>query len=126
MTTEATKKSKRLKWIFFSISVALNVIPMLVFFFMGYSEVDTTKKIVLSFTAVAALVLGAFMIISKLKWYRTLFWIVFAVMYLCFQKMTELIITMGICNVIDEIVIYPLYKYYKEQNRINKTLDKRL
>lgn len=124
--SEATKKTRKLKWIFFSLSVALNIVPMLVFFFKGFGGVETSKKVILSFTAVIALVLGAFMIISKLKWYRTLFWIIFFVMSVCFTKTTDLIITMGICNIVDEIIVNPLYKKYSSQLSTHKLLDKRL
>lgn len=124
--SDITKGYNTKKNILFWISVALNVVPMLIFFFIGFKEVEVTKKVILSFTGVAALVLGGFMIVSKLRIKRTIFWICFLVLYFCMQDLYSLILAMGICTIVDEILVSPLHKYYKDKTFTNKEIDKRL
>lgn len=109
----------------FWLSIALNVVPMLIFFFCGFSTAEVNQKVVLSITAVAALILGAIMLLSKAKIGRSIFWIIFLVMYICMQDMLPIIISMGICTIIDELIVSPLHKRWNTDYHTNKQIDKR-
>lgn len=123
--SDITKGYKIKSSITFWLSLALNVIPMIVFFFCGFATAEVSQKVILSFTGVAALILGAIMLISKAKIGRSIFWIMFLVMYFCMQDMLPIIIAMGACTIVDELVVSPLHTYWHTSAETNKQIDKR-
>lgn len=123
--SEYTKGYKIKSRITFWLSLALNIIPMIVFFFCGFSVADVNQKVILSFTAVAAIVLGVIMAISKAKIGRSIFWIVFLVFYFCMQDMLPIIVAMGACTIVDELLVSPLHKRWNTDYHTNKQIDKR-
>lgn len=124
--SDITKKNKKRYYLLKLISWALTIIPITVFLFMGMSTVDSEKKLILSFISVIAIILGVIMILTKVNLKRTIFWIVFIALYYCMSQLYILIIVMGGCTILDEIIIEPLEKHYKNKYKINKEIDKRL
>lgn len=123
--SDITKKLRLKSAITFWLSVALNVVPMLVFIIAGISTQEVEQKVVLSLTAMIAAVIGVIMLVSKAKLGRVLFWIVFLVMYICMNDLKALIITMGICTLLDDLVIKHLHHRWNEDYHTNKQIDKR-
>lgn len=122
---EITKKYKIKSIITFWLSLALNIIPAAVFIIMGISTVDVEYKVILSVTGVVALILGIIMLMSKAKMGRSLFWMVFLGLYFCMNNLGGLIIAMGVCTLIDDLVVKRLHSRYNEDYHTNKQIDKR-
>lgn len=122
-----TTKNLRLKSaITFWLSVCLNVVPVAIFVIQGISTVEVEYKVVLSITAIIALVLGAIMLIAKAKLGRVLFWLVFLSMYCCMQDLKALVITMAVCTLLDDLIVKHLHHRFNEDFHTNKQIDKRL
>lgn len=122
-----TTKNLRLKSaITFWLSVCLNVVPIAIFVAQGISTVEVEQKVVLSLTAMIALVLGAIMLIAKAKLGRVLFWLVFLSMYCCMDNLMPLVITMACCTFADDLVVKHLHHRFNEDFHTNKQIDKRL
>lgn len=127
--SEATKKAKNNYIIFEVISIALTVLPLL--FFVGYAFYNgtVTEKIALSLTAIVGLLFAVLNLL--LKWHiRSGLWIlIFGLCYALKENMNmimSVVGTMALTTGIDEFVIMPLAKRYKEKFHINKEIDKRL
>lgn len=125
--TETTKKYKAIYWTLFIASLALNFLPLFVYIIQGYAsiEVEESKKVVLSFTIIAAIMLSIYNILAK-KHLRSVVWILLLGVYFAVQKIELLLIMMAICTIIDEFIIEPLCKTYKRKWQTNAEIDSRL
>lgn len=125
----ATKNAKT-KWIIFeTLSVLVAVVPLLVFIVFAFCTGETQDKLVVSLTGIIGLAITALNVM--LKWHlRCALWIVlFGVTY-CFREQSDMVLalvgTMGGITALDEFVLSPLAKKFKNQFQINKEIDKRL
>lgn len=123
--SEFTKKKQKLKWILFTISLLLNIVPVCVFAIRGFKLGSPSEKLCLSFTCVFALVMGVLMLLFKAKLSRTVFWVVLLGIYNCLDNMKWVIIVMAICTIVDEVLIEPFYHRVKEDYHTHKQIDKR-
>lgn len=124
--TDYTKKKRVASRITGLISFLLNVVPVIVFVIIGFIQGGVKQKVSLSFLGVAALVLGFLMLLFKANLKRTLFWIMMIGIYICLDKMQSVIITLAVCNVLDEVIISPLHKKFASEYKTNKEIDKRI
>lgn len=123
--SDITKSYNAKSKITFFLSLSLNIIPMLIFVIIGFCQGDVTQKVAIGFTAIAALVLGTIMLLSKAKLGRSLFWIIFLVMYVFMTNLYPIIIAMGICTIIDDLIVSPLHSRWNTDYHTNKQIDKR-
>ena len=56
---------------------------------------------------------------------RSTVWILLIGIYIALKDITTLLIIISVCTVLDEFLVTPLYKHYKERYKINKEIDKR-
>ena len=127
--SQATKKAKNNMIIFEVISIALTVIPILFFIGYGFYYGTSTEKITLSISAIIGLIFAVLNLL--LKWHiRSGLWIViFGICYALKSNMDmimSVVVTMAITTAVDEFVVMPLAKRYKEKYHINKEIDKRI
>lgn len=123
--TEYTKKKRVISRITGLISLLLNVVPVVVFVIIGFIQGGVKEKITLSFIGISALILGLLMLIAKCSLKRTLFWITMIGIYICLDKLSSVIITMAVCNILDEVIVSPIHKKFANDYKINKEIDKR-
>lgn len=121
-----TEKYRKLKWLFFALSIACTLIPVLVFFFIGVcnGEIGPARKFGLSIAFVFAVAISVFGLIRKFH-YRCGMWVFILACYLAIERFAPILITFGLCCCLDELIITPLYRRYKNLVMINKEIDKR-
>lgn len=122
MMTKRCKFAKNLLWF---LSLMCNIGPAAVYACAGFSIADDKQRVVLSLLAITAVLLCGINVIFK-HHIRSPLWIFVLGIYACLDNIQGLLVTIAICTIIDESIISPLYKRYKEKYIINKELDKRL
>lgn len=121
-TKQLRTRSRLLWWLGF----LLNIIPVMVFVTIGFINGTTEQKVSIGFTAIAAIILGCIMMLSKMNVKRSIFWIVFIGLYFTMQDLYPMIITMGACTFVDELLIEPLHNRANADYHTNKQIDKRI
>lgn len=123
--TPATKKARKWAIITAITSFLLMAVPLCIFVGIGFKKTDVNGKVCISFIGIMAIVLTVLMVLMKVKLRRTLFWLVMIAVYIGFSKMQNVIFTMATCNVIDEVIVSPIHKYYVAKYIRNKDMDER-
>lgn len=127
MASTYTKKSRTKLWIFRILDFLILVGPVVAYvvYALTNNKVSNVGKIVVISTTASALIILLFNILFQ-KHLRSPIWIVFLGLYVAMDKLIPLIITIGICSILDEFVFSPLIKYYKIKTVSNKAMDERL
>ena len=73
---------------------------------------------------VIAAILVVLNVLMKLS-LRCIPWILLIGIYICLKEITVLLIVMALTTVLDELVLEPLAKSFKNKLTINKEIDKR-
>lgn len=123
--SNVTKKYRRGYWITHILSICLIAVPLVVFCIIAFCEGDATEKFTLGCTATVAMLLTLVNVIFKYH-IRSTIWIVMIGIYVCMQDIMPMIITIGACTIVDEFIVSPMCKSYKNKLTINKEIDKRL
>ena len=123
--SEITKKYKKQYMIAKGLSILMTVGPLMYYMILGFSISEPTKKVILSLTAVSALILTAVNVVFKLHIRSTIFLLMLGI-HCCIDNITTLILIMAATTLIDEIILMPMCKYCKSKYSINKEIDKRL
>lgn len=123
--SEVTKKYKTQYTIAKILSILLNVGPLLYYGILGFSVAEPTKRVVLSLTAIGAIIFTLISVTFKLHIRSTMFLLMLGI-HCCIDNITGLIIVMAATTLLDELVTMPMCKYCKSKYSINKEIDKRL
>lgn len=122
--TEVTKKyKKRAKWLQF-ISVSLLIVPLLVYAIMGFINGNIGEKVTLGMTLIVCLILVLVNAVFKYH-IRSTIWIMLLGIQICLSNITSLLVVIASCTMLDEFIITPLAKKYKQKYIINNEIDKR-
>lgn len=108
-----------------ALSILLTIGPLLFYIVMGFTISEPVKKIILSLTAISAILLTAINVVFKLH-IRSSIYLLMLGIHVCISNITGLIIMMAATTLLDEVVATPLCKYYREKYAINKEIDKRI
>lgn len=124
MASNVTKAYKKkyltcaiLSWVF-------TFLPLLIFVIWGFIEGTPRRKLALGGLMVIAAVLVILNVLMKLS-LRCIPWVLLIGIYICLQEVTVLLIIMAATTMLDELVLEPLAKMYKNKLTINKEIDKR-
>lgn len=123
--SEITQKYKKQYIIAKGLSILMTVGPLMYYMILGFSVSEPTKKVVLSLTAISAIMLTAINVVFKLHMRSTIFILMLGI-HCCIDNITTLILIMAAATLIDEIVLMPMCRYCKSKYSINKEIDKRL
>lgn len=123
--SDVTKKYKEKYRLFSLMSILLTAGPLIVYFFLGFSVSEPVKRVVLSMTAVSAILLTLVNLTFKIH-LRSAIYLLMLGIHVCISNITSLIIIMAATTLLDELVATPLAKYYKQKFVINKEIDARL
>lgn len=123
--SEITKKYKTQYMIAKGISIALTVGPLIYYIFAGFSIAEPAKKVILSFTAISAIMLTLVSVVFKLHIRSTIFILMLGI-HCCIDNITGLIIIMAAATLLDELLMTPMCKHCKSKYSINKEIDKRI
>lgn len=125
--SERTKYQKGLTIFLGIFSFVITYLPLIIAVIMGFAngDIETRNKVVLGLTVIVAVIFAIFTFLFKHR-IRSTLWILLLGCYIALDNMLWLIVTLAVCTMLDEFVIHPLYKKYKNLYTINKELDKRL
>lgn len=126
MTNTRTSKFRRLYWLFVITSILLNISPLLIYIIKAFKEADlTTEKVTLSMTVFIVLIMTIISLINKIT-IKSRLWIILIGIYMCLDYIMIPLIIIAVCQIVDEIIICPLKKSFKNKLIINKEMDKRI
>lgn len=123
--SKQTKKYRIGYWVLTVISWALVFGPLAGYFIYGLIVSGTVQKAGLLTTLFVAIVLTVVSVIMKLHLRSSLFILVLGI-YIAIDKISILLIIVSVCSVLDELLISPLQRSFKEKLGVNKAMDKRL
>lgn len=120
-----TKKFKTL-WILFAvISILLTFGPVGFFFVKGFIEgTILVRKVTLMMTGLVYILITLMAVINK-HMIRSKVWIVLIALYFVIDSFAACVLTVGICQLVDEIIVSPLQKQFHSKYSTNKEIDKR-
>ena len=119
--TEKYKKKAR----FYSfLSFFITVVPILIYVVIGFIEGTIGQKITLGMCLVAVVILVILNLLFK-HIPRCGVWIILAGLAYACNSIVPLLLIMAITTALDELVLSPLAKKYKNLYTINKEIDKR-
>lgn len=106
------------------LSFTLTVIPVILYAILGFYNGSIGEKVSLGICTLLAIM---FVIINVMFKYhiRSTLWIMLIGIYICIDNIIPLLITMAASTIIDEFVLVPLIKKYKDKYIINKEIDLR-
>ena len=130
MQTKITKKYKIKRNITGFLSLVCTFFPILFFGVQAFREgviigekatMDMTFLIIMTAVAGIMVLIGIF----RKCVFRSIPYFMILGIYFLIDTIVPVIITLAICTIIDEIVLTPLYNYYRQKVSINKEIDKR-
>lgn len=124
-SSNETKKYKKYYIILTLISIALVFGPLIGYIIYGYIVSGTVQKLTLTGTVMAAIVLTVISVLFK-KNIRSSIFILILGIYMAISKIQVLIIILSISTMLDEFLITPARKVFRDKYRINKEMDKRI
>lgn len=122
--TDMTKKYHKLYILFRTLSVIVIFAPMLYYVIRGFIEGETTEKLTLTGTFFIAIILTAVNVLFKYS-IRSTLWIIVLGVYSCIENIMPLLLMIAIGTIIDEFILTPLYKSYRNKYTIHREIDKR-
>lgn len=123
--SQATQTLRKKMYIFHLLSWALTFLPILIWLGVAmYKSTEVTKTAL----AISITVAGLLTLANLLMKYsiRSTVWILLIGIYVALRNITPLLIIIAVCTILDEFIVHPLYKHYKERYHINKEIDKRV
>ena len=122
--SDITKKYQRLAILFHALSIIVLVAPLAYYIILGFINGETTEKFTLGITFVIAVILFIINVLFKYH-IRSTLWILVLGIYFCMDNILPLLFMVAIGTILDEFVLTPLYKSYKNKCTINREIDKR-
>lgn len=124
--SDRTIKFKRLYWIFLAFSLLLNVGPLAGYSITALINADLVhEKVALTMTVFIVLILTIVSAVNRITM-KSRLWIVLIGIYMCIDYILTPLIIIAVCQILDELVVSPLKKNYKNKLTINKEMDMRL
>lgn len=123
--SETTKKLKIKKNTFHLISWILTFAPILIWLVVAMCKSSEITKPALAITITVAALFSMVNLLLKYS-IRSTIWILLIGIYVALKNITPLLIVIAVCTILDEFVVHPLYKHYKEKYKINKEIDSRI
>lgn len=124
--SKTTKKYATLAIIFTILSFLLLVGPTLFYVIAGLTTATLTiQKVALVSTVAVSLLLT--MLCAVNKWvFRSKIWLIVLALFFVIDKFLVMIMVFGITQILDELVISPLARYFRNKTSINREIDKRM
>ena len=123
--SQTTKLLKTKTYIFHFLSWVLTFLPILIWLGIALAKSNDVTKTALAISVLIAFLLTLVNLLLKYS-IRSTIWILLIGIYVALKDITPLLIIIAVCTIIDEFIVHPLYKHYKERYHINKEIDKRV
>lgn len=108
------------------LSFLLSIGPAIYFVTEAFINGEMKQKFTIGALCTIVLILSVIMWLTKYNLRRTIFWILVFGIFAVADKLAVMFIIMGVCNIIDEVIMTPLHKSFKTAYKTNKEIDKRL
>ena len=123
--SKITKNYRIIAAVLLILSILFNVAPLAAYTITGLVEADlTTEKVALTSTIFVVAILSVVAWVNKTTM-RSRVWIVMLGLYFCLDSFITPLLIIAITQILDEWIISPLHKYYRNKYRINKEIDHR-
>lgn len=120
-----TSRYKILSMMFSVISLTLNLAPIAIYVIKAYlGDGVTHEKVALSMTVFVVLIMSAVAWFNKVT-VRSRIWVIIIGLYFTLDKFAEPLILIGVTQIVDEWIVSPIKKRFKNLHIINKAIDKR-
>ena len=119
-----TEKYKKKARFYNFLSFFITVVPILIYVVIGFMEGTIGQKITLGMCLVAVIILVILNLLFK-HIPRCGVWIILSGLAYACNNIVPLLLIMAITTALDELVLSPLAKKYKNLYTINKEIDKR-
>lgn len=121
-----TKKYKKYTLLFGLLTILLNVCPLFVYVIKALCSADlVTEKVGLACTVFVVLILSMIAWVNKTTM-RSRVWMIMLGLYFCLDNFIGPLIVIACTQIIDEWIMSPLHRYFKNKYIINKEIDKRM
>lgn len=122
--TEITKKYKKIANLTKVVSILMIFIPLIVYVIIAFINGSVGEKFTMGCMVICALILTVINILFKYNM-RSTIWLIFIGIYSCLDSIMPLIWILAISTILDEFILSPLHKKYKQKYIINKEIDAR-
>ena len=122
--SDVTKNLHKKTVFFHFLSILLTFLPITIWFCIALAKSTEVTRVTLGLSFCVAMILTMANLLLKYS-IRSTVWILLIGIYVCIKNITPLLVIIATCTVIDEFIVHPLYKYYKNRYKINKEIDKR-
>lgn len=123
--SKVTKKYKMLYRTFHLASILVLITPLTYYLVLAVMNAEVVQKVSLGIMFSMACVLSILNIAFK-KHYRSAIWIMLLGIFMCLDKILPLVIMLAVATILDEFILTPLYKKYREKCVINGEIDRRI
>lgn len=121
-----TQKYRRLFWLFTVLSLLLNIAAPAYYIFDGLmGDGIIVEKVALSASVFIVIMLSAVAYVNKTTM-RSRIWILLLGLYVCLDTILTPLLIIAITQILDEWIVSPLAKSYRNKLTINKQIDKRM
>ena len=119
-----TKEYRRKKWLLLILSILINTLPIAIYTIRAFMLGEVGQKVTLGVCLTLALLFVGINFITQHS-VRSTLWVLLIGIYVCLDYIQSLLLIMAICTIIDEFIIMPAYNRAKNDQIINKHIDKR-
>ena len=121
-----TKKLGLIAKILTLFSLLLSFGPLLVYLALSYSSAVATPvgKITLTAMLGVSVILSFVCLLNKYT-PRCRLWLILIGLYMCLDSFIGCILVLAITQCVDELVVSPLARHYRNLHRINREIDRR-
>ena len=123
--SQITRKYANLSLLFGSLSFLVLSAPLVYYAVLAFITGETTEKFTLGLCFVMAAIFLAINVIFKYH-IRSTIWVVVLGIYFCLDDIQVLLIMVAVGTILDEFILTPLHKSYKQKAGINREIDKRI
>lgn len=124
--SERTKQLTVAAWFFTLFSLILTWGPIIIYTVMAYqtASASVTDKVALTSLLSVGVIMSIVCLINKYT-LRCRTWLVLIGLWLCLDSILGCILVIAITQCVDEIIVQPIAKSYRNKLTINKEIDKR-
>lgn len=100
--------------------------PVIAFLCYYFYKATTQQRIVMGVVSLIILILVGIIALWKVHLRRTIFWMLVFTLFIACRDNMLIFVIIGAGNIIDELILSPLYKHFKTSYRTNREIDKRM
>lgn len=123
--SSTTKKFQFLSILFGILSFLVLTAPICVYTVQAFMYGETTEKFVIGGLGIAALIAVGISLFLKLN-LKCPIWLILIGIYVVLDNIMPLLLMVAIGVILDEVLLTPLHRYFKQKTSINMEIDRRL